>query len=89
MTGLAMMLKAVGVDIDPAALSKWIADAQVAVPQFINHGRVMLAQMDARLSAIEAEQKVQRELLEQILEALHAGRDRTASSTSGARRISA
>jgi hypothetical protein len=75
MTGIGMMLKALGVDIDPQALSEWIAQVQAQIPIFaaqvqqtMTELRDTMKSIDTRLITIQEEQSTQRAMLRQLLE---------------------
>jgi len=58
MTGLAMLLKSFGVNIDPAAIEKMVRQE---IPDFARALMLRVQQMDARLAAIEQELRAIRE----------------------------
>ena len=55
-TGFGMLLKAMGVDIDPVQIGEFIAQAQVAIPQFINRTLAIASNTEARVARMERNQ---------------------------------
>jgi hypothetical protein len=59
-SGIAMMLKAILPGFDPATIATRIEEVRKGAAEVVQH-------FDARLKAIEAEQKAQRAMLEELL----------------------
>lgn len=56
MTGFGMLLKAMGVDIDPAQIGQFIAEAQVQIPAFIARVDAAARKLDQRIARMERNQ---------------------------------
>jgi hypothetical protein len=68
--GIAMMLKALLPGFDPATIGARIEEVRKGAAEVVQH-------FDGRLKAIEAEQKAQRAMLEELLELLGVARKGT------------
>jgi hypothetical protein len=54
--GLALLLRSMGVEFDPAQIAQWIAWAQVQIPATLKGLAEGVQQMNAQLSQIQANQ---------------------------------
>ena len=58
MTGLGMLLRALGVEVDPAQIGDFIAEAQVQIPAFLQRMQAAANRVDARMERLERNQKL-------------------------------
>lgn len=54
MKGIAMMMKSMGINIDPVEVETLFNNCKVWIPQLIDYARAKLDSMDSRLTEIEA-----------------------------------
>ena len=54
MKGIGMMLKSLGINVDPAEVETLFNNVKVWIPELITYTRAKLESMDSRLAAIES-----------------------------------